>query len=165
MRRRIAFYPCCAFDIGEPLRLLSPFVDEIIFCDVNPNVSVRGAKAARVSNRVATFITGDVRQVLTQAPEIDVLFYRRDSDGEGGSRVFILGDAMLPLILSRFNPAGGLIVTDGSNSRGENFRKMCRPSGLRKNNWLLKAQDDQPLQKRHGLTIVTVSPICDVDVG
>ncbi len=161
MRRKIAFYPCCEFDVVEPLRLLSPFVDEVIFCDLKAAVATRGSKAARASNRVVTFITGDVRQVLMLVPQIDVLFYRRDSEGEGGSRIFILGDSVLPMILGRFNPAGGLIITDGSNSRGGNFRKMCSPRGLRKDNWLLKAPDDQPLFKQHGLKMVTVSPISD----
>lgn len=51
---------------------------------------------------MARFIVGDVREVLPKLPSIDVLFYRRDSSGEGGSGVFVLGDSVLPSCLADF---------------------------------------------------------------
>ena len=107
---------------------------------------------------VARFIVGDVREVLPNLSTIDVLFYRRDSDGEGGSDVFVLGDSILPLILNRFPSAGGLIISDGSNSRGGNFRKMKRQSGLRKHGWNFVRLTDQPLADTHGLWVTSVTP-------
>ena len=38
----------------------------------------------------ASFLSLDVRAGLARLEKIDVLFYRRDSAGEGGSGVFIL---------------------------------------------------------------------------
>ena len=71
-----------------------------------------------------SFKIGDAREIISNIAVIDVLFYRRDSNGEGGSGLFVLGDAFLPHILKRFPSEGGLIITDGSNSRGSNFKRM-----------------------------------------
>ena len=38
MASRVAFYPCCAIDIEEPLELLRGFAEEVVFCDVNPTL-------------------------------------------------------------------------------------------------------------------------------
>jgi hypothetical protein len=84
--------------------------------------------------------------------------YRRDSDGEGGSGIFVLGDSVLPLILKRFPSEGGLIISDGSNSRGGNFRKMKRHSRLHKHGWNFVKLADQPLVDTHGLWFISVTP-------
>ena len=82
---------------------------------------------------IAKFVVGDVKETLPTIPIISVLFYRRGSDGEGGSGVFILGDEVIPNILKRFYADGGFIITDGSNSRGGNL--MIRSNGLTKQGW------------------------------
>ena len=111
----------------------------------------------------ASFIVGDVREVLPSLPTIDVLFYRRDSNGEGGSGVYILGDSILPVILGRFSVDGGLIITDGSNSRGGNFTKMTRQSGLRKHGWNFIRLAEQPLVNTRQLFLISAVP--DPKVG
>lgn len=58
------------------------------------------------------FIVGDAFAALSQLDVIDVLFYRRDSSGEGGSGIFVLGDSFLRPVLKQSAPKGGLIVTD-----------------------------------------------------
>jgi hypothetical protein len=158
MPHRIAFYPCCASDVEEPLTILSGIVDEVVFCDNNPKLASgwRGATTG-INHPKASFRVGDARKVVGDLPVIDALFYRRDSEGEGGSRIFVLGDSFLSLVLKKFNPAGGLIITDGSNSRGGNFKKMCRRSGLEKLGWRFSAATDQPLMKPHGLLVVSVT--------
>jgi hypothetical protein len=155
-----AFYPCCASDIEEPRALLKNYVDEVIFCDLNPRLSRWGNMSAEVRSDlpIAKFVVGDVRDVLPKLPTINVLFYRRDSEGEGGSGVFILGDSVLPLILERFPAEGGLIVTDGSNSRGSNFRKMIRQNGLSKHGWQFSKLTEQPFVGAHGLWMISVAP-------
>jgi len=95
-------------------------------------------------------------------PVIDVLFYRRDSaGGEGGSGLFVLGDVFLRPFLEKFSTDGGLIITDGSNSRGGNFEKMTRSSGLSKFSREFKAAKAQPLLEQHRLWVIEVGPVLD----
>lgn len=161
MPHRIAFYPCCATDVLEPLSILAGIADEVIFCDINrhllPKWKVREQERA-VSQPQATFMIADTRDVVQKIPPIDVLFYRRDGSGEGGSGVFVLGDSFLPFILERFNPVGGLIITDGSNSRGGNFKRMTRPNGMKKHGWSFSARIEQPFQEKFGLWVISVEP-------
>lgn len=155
MRRRVAFYPCSGTDFETPLAILNGSVDEVIFCDI------KGATRKIPTGDQypkASFIAGDVREIVETLPEIYALFYRRDSNGEGGSGVFVLGDSFLPLILSRFNPAGGIIVTDGSNSRGGNFKKMIRRNGLQKHGFKFSPHLDQPYLDSHSLWIISAVP-------
>ena len=72
----------------------------------------------------------NVIDAIDSIERIDVLFYRRDGTGEGGSGVFVLGRNVLPRILQKMPFQDALIITDGSNSRGGTFRKMRRSSGL-----------------------------------
>ncbi|WP_059419173.1 hypothetical protein [Sulfuricella sp. T08] len=158
MRPRVAFYPCCHLDILEPLALLAPYVDEVIFCDINAALLSRWRKsiASLSGPPSASFLIGDVRQVISSVKEIDILFYRGDSPGEDGSGVFVLGDSFLPFILERFHADGGLIITDGSNSRGSNFERMIRPNGLAKHGWLFRKCSDQPFVEKHRLHVIDV---------
>lgn len=145
---KTAFYPCCNLDIEEPSRLLSGYIDRVIFCDINPSLTGRWQrirdKMARLALPKVEFIVGDARAVLPQLPVIDVLFYRRDNTGEGGSAIFVLGDMFLRPLLQRFSSSGGYIFTDGSNSRGGNFKKMIRKNGLTKHDWTFSATPEQP---------------------
>lgn len=126
---RIAFYPCCAADIRHPAIALTGIVDEIIYCDINPNL--RDDRSLVDSNGPKrTFWRKDIREALEQIPRIDVFFYRRDGTSEGGSGVYVLGKCIMPLILAKMIRDPSLFVTDGSNSRGGTFSKMKRNSGL-----------------------------------
>jgi hypothetical protein len=109
-------------------------------------------------------LIGNVRDVISRLSVINVLFYRRDSAGEGGSGVFVLGDSFLPHILRRFPPEGGLIITDGSNSRGGNFEKMMRSNGMHKHGWSFTKSCDQPFIESDQLYVVTVTPTAGADV-
>jgi hypothetical protein len=131
---RLAFYPCCEEDVSEPRQLLAPYADEIIFCDRRryPAWDTQDESPGLASAR---FVIGDVREVIGNLPAISLLFYRNDSQGEGGSNVFILGKYRLREILNHFPASGGLIITDGSNSGGGMFRKMSRPTGHAKRAW------------------------------
>jgi hypothetical protein len=159
--KKIAFYPCCASDIGSARRLLKGFVDTIIFCDINSKLSRLVAQVAAEASEPdlpeVRAMIGDASQVLERLETIDVLFYRRDSDGEGGSGIYVLGDAYMRRLLPHFPPEGGLIITDGSNQRGGWFRKMKRKRGFAKYGWRLAQASDQPLESE-GLAIITVAP-------
>jgi len=151
---KIAFYPCCASDIEEPRKILKDCADEIIFCDINPKL---GRSYKNEGSPNARFCIGDVKKVVSELPVINVLFYRRDSEGEGGSGKFILGDEILTGILERFPDEGGLIITDGSNSRGSNFERMIRKNGLRKHGWYFVKLPEQPFLDPYKLTIISVT--------
>ncbi len=162
MRPRVAFYPCCRYDIKEPLELLHPYVEHVIFCDINAKLLTEWEEiiAGNTNYRTrASFLVGDVRKIISKVDVIDVLFYRGDSQCEaGGSGIFVLGDSFLPCILKRFPTEGGLIISDGSNSRGGNFKKMIRPNGMKKHGWIFKCSSVQPYVDEYRLQIITVKP-------
>jgi len=157
---KTAFYPCCSLDIEEPIRLLTGYVDKIIFCDLNPSLRSRWTHILKnitdLNLPEIEFIVGDARKVCEQLTEIDILFYRRDSTGEGGSALFVLGDMILRPLLKHFSSDGGLIFTDGSNSRGGNFSKMIRRNGLIKHGWKFSTTTDQPYFEEYGLWKISV---------
>jgi hypothetical protein len=159
MRHRVAFYPCCHRDIEEPLALLAPYAEEVVFCDINSSLLPQWEKIVTRQSCVphASFLIGDVRQIIGDIKTIDVLFYRGDSSGEGGSGVYVLGDSFLPSILKQFPPEGGLIITDGSNSRGSNFKRMIRRTGMTKHGWSFQKHTDQPYAELQ-LHIIEVKP-------
>jgi hypothetical protein len=159
MTHRVAFYPCCSTDVAGPLELLRDFADEVVFCDVNPSLPRLWKDiAARIAegSPKASFLSEDVRTAVDGIERIDVFFYRHDSDGEGGSGVFVLGNSFLPALLRRFPAHGGYIITDGSNSRGSNFKRMIRSSGLTKHGWHFHKAAEQPFLAAHGLYVVSV---------
>ncbi|WP_147021661.1 hypothetical protein [Microvirga aerophila] len=125
-----AFYPACKSDIEEPLSLIAPLVDEVVFCDPNDALAPAFSRWRSATKPRVTWLRKGAVEALEELGEFDVLFYRRDSDGEGGSRVFVLGDVFMRKLLPLFHNGRGLIITDGSNERGGLFRKMRRPSGL-----------------------------------
>lgn len=160
MLHKVAFYPCCCRDVVVPVDLVQPYADRIVFCDIDERLEPEWrAQEPRLSCGVETeFRIDDARKVIESLQQIDVLFYRRDSAGEGGSALFVLGDSVLPSILAKFPSHGGLIITDGSNSRGSNFKRMIRFSGLRKHGWRFGLAENQPLLESHGLHIIRVEP-------
>lgn len=159
MSHKVAFYPCCRLDFERPLQILAEYADEVVFCDIDIRIAAEQqiliAKRSNTSPR-ARVQCGDAREVVKEVQQIDVLFYRRDGVGEGGSGLFVLGDSFLPDILARFPTSGGLIITDGSNSRGSNFRRMIRRSGLEKHGWRFFAPVIQPLLSSDGLYVIEV---------
>lgn len=160
MLHKVAFYPCCCRDVVGPVDLLQPYADRIVFCDIDERLEPEWReREPHLSRAVKTeFRIDDARRVIESLQQIDVLFYRRDSAGEGGSALFVLGDSVLPSILAKFPRHGGLIITDGSNSRGSNFKRMIRRSGLRKHGWFFNLEPTQPLLESHGLHIIRVQP-------
>jgi hypothetical protein len=161
MQHRVAFYPCCGLDIKQPLELLRPYADEVIFCDINKSLKPRWQNYLNTMAPAGprpTFLIGDAREVISQVILINVLFYRKDSDGEGGSGIYVLGDSFLPQVLQRFPRDGGLIITDGSNSRGSNFKRMKRPNGMCKHGWVFRRSPEQRYLGSDGLHVVTVVP-------
>lgn len=130
-----------------------------MFCDSKATLRRQWAKIVATSDVDAlstSFLVEDVRVAVDQVERIDVLFYRRDSAGEGGSGVFVLGDSFLPKVLRRFPEHGGYIITDGSNSRGRNFEKMISSRGFTNYGWFLRRANEQPFLSSHGLTVITV---------
>lgn len=125
---RVAFYPCCARDITAPCELLRGLVHEIIYCDLK-RPGVLQQSVSKSFPRV-TFVCGNAIDVLVTIPIIHVLFYRRDSGGEGGSGQYILNKRWLAAITRRMPDSGGLIITDGSNSGNAMFRRMTRVQGF-----------------------------------
>ncbi len=158
MRPSTAFYPCCAQDIDEPRAMLAGVVDQIVFCDINPRFpkkTVQQADAAELP--VAITLIRDALKAISVVERIDVLFYRRDSAGEGGSGLFVMGDTFLRPLLSTHGSTLRLIVTDGSNSRGGNFKRMTRPSGLKKFGKHFMLAAIQPLLHTHGLWMIDIT--------
>lgn len=161
MSHKVAFYPCCRLDLVRPIEILAPYADEVIFCD--KDISIAAEQQILIAKRSNTAPSarvqcGGARDIVKELDCIDVLFYRRDGVGEGGSGLFVLGDSFLPDILARFLATGGLIITDGSNSRGSNFRRMIRKSGLEKHGWRFSASAEQPLLVSDGLYCIEVKP-------
>lgn len=157
---RIAFYPCCASDVELPRRLLSDYVDEIVYCDIRKLGGVMRA-ATCVIRPAVRFVHCDARECVKQMQRIDVLFYRRDSYGEGGSAVYVLGKPFLGEVLKRMPDKGGLIITDGSNSGSGMFRRMTRPNGYASKTWRchLGPAVTQPFIQHYNLHIIEVSRI------
>src|SRR5262249_32693731 len=126
-------------------KLLSEYVDRIIYCDIDDRCAGAFFQHSFEERPAAEFRAGDVNLVISSLPEISVLFYRRDSaGGEGGSGVFVLGDAFMRTFVRCLDTTGSLIITDGSNERGALFRKMTRRSGLRRYGWNFSPTNDQP---------------------
>jgi len=159
--RRIGFYPCCCDDIEEPRRILAPFVDEILFCDLKRRTVWKQVRE-EPGLPTAIFVQGDVRDLIPNLPPLTVLFYRNDSSGEGGSRLHIVGKDLLPLILRRFDPAGGWIFSDGSNS-GRSFQNLLSPAWHAKPSYGFKLRRVEKLsvKNHHGgsLHAIEVKPL------
>lgn len=158
---KTAFYPCCETDVVVPVTLMQGYVDRIIFCDIRERLHTWKRKLSKgtVEGAPASeFVVGDAREVILQIPAIDVLYYRRDSNGDGGSGLFVLGDEFLRPLMSRFSKSGGYIFTDGSNSRGSNFKRMIRKSGMEKFGRRFSATAEQPYLENYGLWRIQISP-------
>ncbi len=124
----ISFYPCCHYDILESYEVLDQISDQIIYCDKSTS-SLKYFESIRKQVPNAIFKCEDAIKVLKELEAINVFFYRKDSAGEGGSGLFFFGDQYFPLLVEKLSPYGSKIISDGSNSRGKNWRKMNRTNG------------------------------------
>lgn len=122
LHKRTGFYPVSARDYLEPLRLLKGWVDDLVFCDINcmPRNTKELSCLRRIADQEALpnacFFLGDALAAMTILKPVDLFFLRRDSDGEGGSGLNLLGAERLPMALDMIKP-NGLLVTDRSNGR------------------------------------------------
>ena len=157
---KTAFYPCCNNDFLEPLEILSNYVDEVIFCDPKPSLKAELA-SLNVQKKedlpAARLISDGARRGIETLERIDVLFYRRDSRGEGGSNVLVLAKPFLLTVLERMPPEGGLIITDGSNHGNHYYQKTFRPQGVNKFGYHMCAlpEPEQPF-KGENLHVIEV---------
>lgn len=138
------------------MQLLYGYVEQVHFCDKG-DVGKDLVEKNRTHIPQPFYLQGDAREVIKTVEQIDVLFYRRDSDGEGGSGLYVLGDSFFPQILRKFNPNGGFIITDGSNSRGSIYKRMRRNSGYSGYGWYIRRTAEQPFKDKHGLLLFAVS--------
>ena len=124
------------------MTILRDMVDVMIFCDVDSKAEKHIVKSQADSEGFpeALFECGDAWEVLMRLERINVLFYRRDSSGEGGSGVAVNSRKYLSQFVRRLPPQGGYLVTDGSNERNNVFRTMNRSLGLLLDGWRLKAE-------------------------
>lgn len=157
--RKVAVYPCCARDFRRPLFILGKYVDHVIFCDIDPKrlaaFELFKTKKNLPQKPTSEFYLGDAIECLQSIESFDVLYYTNDGVGEGGSGVFVLGDRVLEWLVPKM-ASTGLIITDGSNSRGSNFERMIRPSGLNKH-----GRHFSLVEKIDGLSVIAVIPNSD----
>lgn len=166
LSHRIAFYPCCAGDIEEPRFLLREFAEEIVYCDIRKPKELLRASSSKVLPQIR-FVRGDALECLRQMEQIDVLFYRRDSNGEGGSALYVLGKPWLSEIVRHMPDSGGRIITDGSNSGSGMFRRMTRPHGYTSKTWKchLGPAARQPWLQPYKLHIIEVRKLAQQPAG
>lgn len=157
--RKVAVYPFCGSDFRRTLFILRNYVDHIIFCDIDPKrlAAFDLFKTKKHFPQIPTceFYLGDAIECLHSIKKLDVLYYKGDGVGEGGSGVFILGDRVLEWLVPKMANTG-LIITDGSNSRGSNFERMIRPSGLNKH-----SRHFSLVEMIDGLSVIAVTPNSD----
>ena len=159
--RKIAVYPCCGSDFRQPMFILRNYVDHVIFCDIDKK-RYNAFEIFKTKNNIplkptCEFYLGDAIECLRSLKTLDVLYYKGDGAGEGGSGILILGDRVLEWLVPKMTYTG-LIITDGSNSRGSNFERMVRPSGLDKH-----GRHFSLVEMVNGLYCIAVSPKVTTD--
>lgn len=157
----ISFYPCCLFDFLEPYNILSKLTDKVIFCDISKS-SLKRYEELKDRMPHSKFILADAITTIESLDQIDVFFYRKDSGGEGGSRIFFFGDRVFPNLVKKFNPAGAEIISDGSNARGKNWRKMKSNNGVHLYDRYFKKNESQKYLELKGnrqILSIKVHPI------
>ena len=112
------FYPCCGMDWVSPIKLLGKENYNFFFCDI------REYKSWKTVSENVKFFKMDAWDVISSLDKIDVLFYRRDSMGEGGSGIKILGEDYLTRLSVKFSSFGVELYTDGSNVSKSRFKAL-----------------------------------------
>lgn len=118
---KTVFYPCCGLDIDSTLNILGEKSYNFIFCDIK-HYNNWGVKQR--PNSSVKFLKMDAIEAISKLPKIDILFYRRDGNSEGGSGIEVLGDKYLSALLTKFPTSGGNIITDGSNAFGHRLDQL-----------------------------------------
>lgn len=114
---RTGFYPVCASDYLEPLRMLRGHLDRLLFCDKKrlPMGRTSHQEIMQIVEKEGLpqpfFLSGDALSAIAILKPVDLFFIRRDTRGEGGSELDLLGPERLPLVLGMIKP-GGTLVTD-----------------------------------------------------
>ena len=159
--KRTGFYPACARDYLEPLKLLNGLVDHLIFCDIRvvPNfrLAIEELRETILSQELpeASIFLGDALSALSCIKPVDVFFLRRDSSGEGGSGLALLHADRIRLVLNVIKP-GGLLVTDKPNGFLWLIRMLSGKSpSYPVDDRTLHLSTEQPWAE-HGLYAVTV---------
>lgn|GEM_PF-2280736 len=148
--RRIAFYPCCGNDLVKPLRLLAGDVDYMFFCDrFDFGAKERPKSSGGSSPRLPTFefLVGAWREKVKDIGPFDLLFYRRDSEGEGGSGDSALSKNALSLLQDCMS-ASSWIVTDGIYDPDRIIEKVRRHGVAGCGARVLALQPDEQLEKQ-----------------
>lgn len=102
---------------------------QAVTCDIGEQCAKHLARYNwHIGSVTVEFIAGDVREVIERMNNIAVFFYRGDSRGEGGSRVYVLGKKFFDRLATRLID-GALIIMDGRNSGDKLFKRMLRPEG------------------------------------
>ncbi|TLS66496.1 hypothetical protein FEF65_10025 [Mariprofundus erugo] len=168
MQHKSAFYPCCANDFSEPYQLLKEIADHITFCDSADFcglnwLEAEWRKACRHNPEMlsqAELVIEDVTIALEKISRIDVFFYRRDGEGEGGSGTGLLDpNRKLLDVLSRFPKHGGIIITDGSNTEWQSFEKMKSTSGYDVAEFNISPNIEQPYFAQYNLWLFNVKKV------
>jgi hypothetical protein len=100
--------------------MLKGRIDHLLFCDIR--CVPQGWRELRVLRKAVaehglpepSFFLGDALTAMECLLPVDVFFLRRDSGGEGGSALNLLGTGRLPAVLNIVKPTG-LLVTDDRN--------------------------------------------------
>ena len=159
---RIGFYPVCAVDYLDPLRILKDHIDQLYFCDIR-HVPRSTSRLSEIRNIVReenlptpSFILGDALSAIKVLRPVDVFFHRRDSTGEGGSNLFLLGPDLIHSVVESIKP-NGIIITDLSFV-GRWCFDLARGTIPRHEvgGRLVRRSIDQPFEQ-HGLTVLNVS--------
>lgn len=154
LKEKVAFYPCCGNDFSEPLKILKGRVNRVFFCDIKSAYHDRFSQF-KMSDEYpkgidAFFLCCDAQEALEFLGQIDVFFYRCDSNGEGGSKVCVFSEDYFLRIVSKMPQGNGIIVTDGSNCWKNTFAKIIRPQGTRRYGWRVKPIAENPIKTRRG---------------
>lgn len=149
-QRRVGFYPCCASDVREPLEILAGQVDHVIFCD---RFNQSNWKRSRFQTNLSVskypsyeFRVGPWRDVVLELEPIHLLFYRRDSNGEGGSHDSAIALSALELLFSRMSDPCW-IITDGKYDPDNLIESIVKQSRAVCAGRLLKLEANEAVAK------------------
>ena len=155
---RVGFYPGCGRDVRASAAILAPFVDRILYCDIDARLIPywERLKLRLPPTPACEFVCGDAHSALVGMSRIAVAFQRRDSPD--GSRLSIVRGRLLRTILDRFPASGGIFITDGCNLWPNQLRRLTRQRGVTSHGWRLAPAPDQPLRDSEGLWIIRAIP-------
>ena len=127
---RTAFYPCCGRDFEFAAKVVSPYAEEIVFCDRSQQYLREFSEFKRQTQQMEChFVIGDARDVIHNIDSISVFFHRGVvAPGEGSADVYFFGKKYLSQFAPKFLD-NGLIISDGNGSGDKIFQRMIRAQG------------------------------------